>query len=559
MLYIAQLNPIVGNIEYNKNKAIDCIKQAINLNAEIVIFPEMFLSGNCAIDIFKRYPHLLKQIQKALSEIVNITKNIAVIIGHIDFEKKHPYNSVHFIKDGSIKQNIKIPFDILNNNSEKRIIECNKTKYLITSSLDSLDKLSSSYDYLIYLKSNISRAGFEKCLHEKLKKAAEEYQTKIIYVNQTGATDECVYDGSSRIYDKNGEIIAFADSFKEDYIIYDGDKNNIKELPSWFNYSTKQDFSLDYENDLERTYKSLVLAISDYFSKNGLKRAVLGLSGGLDSSVCAVITADAIGKENVLGVSMPSKITSSDSKNDALSLAQNLGIHFIETSIKDCQDLLNNKFENIFQEIKLCERYTQSYTKDNIQARSRATILWGIANEYPNTIPIATSDKSESYMGYATINGDMSGGFAPIVDITKTKLFALAKYLNKSRNQKNAIPESVIAKPPGAELAINPKTGCTLTAEEALMPYEFLDEVIWRIENFNQAIKDMEREEFLYEKNNSLSKEQKLFWLEKFFKRMNTALYKWYISAPGPIIDAHGINKAEFSHPISSDINYKEY
>jgi len=285
----------------------------------------------------------------------------------------------------------------------------------------------------------------------------------------------------------------------------------------------------------------------------------LGLSGGLDSTVCAVLLADALGKENVLGVSMPSKLTSPDSKNEAKELAQNLGINFEEIAIKDCQELFSAKFKSLFKETESFwenARYKNSYTQDNIQARSRAIILWGIANEFGGTLPVATSDKSELYMGYATINGDMSGGYAPVADVVKTKLFALARWMNENREIKNAIPESIILKPPGAELAINPETGNALLAEEALMPYEFLDEVIWRIENFNQTIENMMEVEFLYEKKNEVSKEQKKQWLQKFFKRLNSAFYKWYIVPPSPITDGRSINKIEFKQPIISNINY---
>ena len=258
---------------------------------------------------------------------------------------------------------------------------------------------------------------------------------------------------------------------------------------------------------------------------------------------------------------MPSKITSLESKNDAKELAENLGISFLEVPIKEIYDVIREKFNNLFSQMEKNWnfRYKQSYTNDNIQARTRATILWGIANEFEKCLPIATSDKSEAYMGYATINGDMSGGYAPIADVTKTKLFALAKWMNKNREQKNSIPQSIIDKRPGAELAINPKTGKPLLAEEALMPYEFLDEIIWRVENLNQSINDMINIEFLYEKTEPVSKEQKLEWLEKFFHRMAAAGYKWSILPPAPIVDEHSINSAEYHQPIiSSGINYKK-
>ena len=424
--------------------------------------------------------------------------------------------------------------------------------------IDPISTIAPHCDVLICPSSSPSRAKKEQLKHNMMKLTAQKYKVKYIYVNQAGANDELVYDGLSRMYNEHGKVIARMEAFKEDCSIVDSLLGGeIKPLPKGMGADLKKEFSLDYEADLERTYLAITTAIREYFLKNGFERAVLGLSGGLDSSVCAVLLADALGVNNVLGVSMPSKITSSESKSDAKILANNLGIHFIESPIKETQDIINKNFEEIFAKINWCKRYDGSYTNDNIQARSRATVLWGIANEYPKTLPVATSDKSETYMGYATINGDMSGGYAPIADVTKTKLFALARWLNENRENKNAIPNSVIEKPPGAELAINPETGKTLTAEEALMPYEFLDEVIWRIENLNQTTDDMMNETFLYEKKNSLDKTQKLQWLEKFFKRMKGALYKWYISAPAPIIDARSINKAEYRQPISSNISYK--
>jgi NAD+ synthetase len=257
---------------------------------------------------------------------------------------------------------------------------------------------------------------------------------------------------------------------------------------------------------------------------------------------------------------MPSEITSLESKNDAIDLAKNLGINFLETPVKDVVDCIDNSLKGIFKKVesKWDNRYKNSSTADNIQARSRAVFLWGISNEFSKTLPIATSDKSELYMGYATINGDMSGGFAPIADVTKTKLFSLAKWLNKNRPQKNVIPLNIIHKKPTAELAINPKTGKTLIAEDALMPYEFLDEIIWRIENKKEHYYDMLNSEFLYEKHKKIPKELKIEWLDKFYGKMSNALYKWSILPPSVIVDSHSINKYDYKQPItSSHINYK--
>lgn len=425
--------------------------------------------------------------------------------------------------------------------------------------------VKSKPDVIINCSASPTRTKKEQLKHNMLSFVAKKHSTPVMYVNQVGAIDDISFDGSSRFYNANGELIARAKSFEEDFALVNVIKNTgvmeplTKELEKTL--TEHKVFSLDYEPDLERTYKTIIQGISDYFRKNSLKRAVLGLSGGLDSSVSAVLLADALGAENVFGVSMPSVISSQESHDDAKELAQNLGINFAVAPIKEMVNTINEQLEPLFHTVggKWGDcKFNESYVQDNVQARSRATLLWGIANEFGATIPIATSDKSELYMGYATINGDMSGGFAPIADVPKTKLFALARWLNKNRGTKNAIPDAVILKPPGAELAINPKTGEPLKAEEALMPYEFMDEVIWRIENKHESYHDMINSPFLYEKGREISLELKKEWLDKFYKRMSTALYKWSILPPSVIVEGRSINKNDYRQPITSGkIDYK--
>lgn len=419
-------------------------------------------------------------------------------------------------------------------------------------------------DLIINCSSSPTRSKKEQLKHNMLSFVAQKYSTPVVYVNQVGAIDDISFDGSSRVYNAQGELIARAKSFEEDFALVNMKSGgDIQPLTRGLEKTLTEHkvFTLDYEPDLERTYKTITQGIRDYFKKCGLKKAVLGLSGGLDSSVSAVLLADALGAKNVYGVSMPSVISSQESHDDAKELAENLGINFAVAPIKEMvttiSDQLHPLFEKVFRQWGDC-RFKESYVQDNVQARSRATLLWGIANEFCATIPIATSDKSELYMGYATINGDMSGGFAPIADVPKTKLFALARWLNKNRNVKNAIPEAVILKPPGAELAINPETGETLKAEEALMPYEFLDEVIWRIENKHESYQDMIHSKFLYESKHIVTQETKTAWLDKFYKRMSSALYKWSILPPSVIVEGRSINKGDYRQPITSGkIDYK--
>ena len=600
-IVLAQANPLSGDVKGNAMKAFEWMKWAQRLKVEAVIFPEMFLVGYPIGDFIDRFPVIVEENIEWLNALAQKSRNVKVVIGFVEKNPsktgKNYYNSVAVLANGKVERIVRknlLPnyaefndyrhFEPADIDSENRIIELGfsqkagivvcedgwndedffeKNLYLTDPVKTVVDEQSP--DYLINCSSSITRAKKEQLKHNMLSFVAKKYKTPIVYVNQVGSGECLSFEGASRVYDENGELIARAKSYEEQFFIVNPMKKQgvVYPLPDGLEKTLTEQkaFSLDHEPDLERTYLTITQSIREYFRKCGFKRAVLGLSGGLDSTVCAVLLADALGAENVLGVSMPSRITSLESKNDANELAMNLGIKFREIPIGDMFEVVRSKFDGLFSEIESDwnVRYKESFTNDNIQARSRGIILWGIANEFQSCLPIATSDKSELYMGYATINGDMSGGYAPIADVCKTKLFALAKWMNKNRTKKNAIPQSVIEKRPGAELAINPKTNKPLLAEEALMPYEFLDEVIWRVENLQQSMGDMIDEEFLYEKREVVSKEQKREWLKKFFKRMSTSHYKWSIMPPSPIVDARSINKAEYRHPIiASKINYEK-
>lgn len=621
---MAQINPTPGCVEENAKKVMKYIKAAEAVNADLIVFSELTLMAYPIQDTIDRHPIIVEENIKWLKEIAKQTGKTHAVIGFVEPRDgakigKRYYNAAAVIGEGQIKGIIRKsllptysefndyryfepspvagcqPADYLGCFGKDKyvkndgLIEIHGIKYAIVICEDGwsdkdffmypmyeLDPVAilakEKPDVLINISSSPTRAKKEQLKHNMFSFVSKKYKLPIVYSNQVGAMDDVSFDGSSRLYSAKGELIARNKSFEEQFTIVNPIMSTgiiyplVKELEKTL--TSHKVFSLNYEPDLERTYKTIVQGIRDYFKKNGLKRAVLGLSGGLDSSVNAVLLADALGPENVFGISMPSKITSKESKDDARLLAENLGINFAVAPIKEIVDMMNGQLNPLFNEIgdKWGEcRFSESYVQDNLQARSRATLLWGIANEFCATIPIATSDKSELYMGYATINGDMSGGFAPIADVPKTKLFALARWLNKSGSRgegvnviENAIPEAVILKPPGAELAINPKTGETLKAEEALMPYEFLDEVIWRIENKHESYNDMIYDKFLYERKHPLDLEQKKAWLDKFYQRMSKALYKWYILPPSVIVEGRSINKSDYRQPITSGkIDYK--
>lgn len=613
---LAQIDPTIGDVAGNGLKIARYIRYAERVGLDMIAFPELALMGYPVEDVIDRHPVVVAENVRWVKELAKLCKNTTALVGFVEPRGDSPvgrryYNAVAVLNGGEIKGIVRKrllptysefndsryiepspvagvqPADTLGAFGPDRVVDMKKTiavngvSYGVSIcedcwnnkeffhrtlyAVDPVEELAADKpDVFINCSASPCRAKKEQLKHNMLSFIAKQYGIPFAYVNQVGAMDCCSFDGASRVFSADGTLTARAASFAEQCLIVNPLKNRGAVYPLTKGLektlSEEKVFTLDYENDLERTYKTIVQGISGYFKKCGLKRAVLGLSGGLDSTVCAVLLADALGAENVFGVSMPSKITSAESRDDAATLAKNLGIRFTQMPIGKMVDAANECFSELFAKVESqwdC-RYKASFTQDNIQARSRAVFLWGVANEFAACVPIATSDKSELYMGYATINGDMSGGFAPIADVPKTKLFSLARWLNANRPVKNAIPESVILKRPGAELAIDPKTGKPLIAEDALMPYPFLDEVIWRIENRHESYADMLDSEFLYEKTTPVSREQKTAWLDKFYKRMAGALYKWSILPPAVIVESRSINKNDYRQPVTScRVDYK--
>lgn len=587
-IVLAQIDPIAGDIRYNAKKIRDNIIKAIEKKADLIIFPELCLFGYPFGDIFVRHKPIIEEQLKELEEIAKLTTSITALVGFVEpnnrEDKKPYYNSVAVMQGGQIldivRKRLLPSYSEFNDNryfepydKPSKVLEIKDQKYGIIICEDSYnDKdffrnniyhtdpvnelMQQNPQIIINCSTSPSRARKEQLKHKLFSSIAKKYGVHYIYVNQAGYGDNLSFDGASRIYGPKGQLTLRAKYYEEDFVIAENFKGKINDMPRGLEKSLKEEkaFNLDYESDLDRTYKSVICAIQGYFKKTGFKKAVLGLSGGLDSTVCATVLADALGPENVWGISMPTVITSPESKSDAKTLAKNLGIHFLEVPIIEEVSLFKKELNSIFNKVN-ADKYDRTTTIENIQARIRASILWSVSNEYKHMLPIATSDKSELYIGYATINGDMSGGFAPIADITKTKLFALARFMNKYRKEKNAIPKSILEKPPGAELKLDKSGKKTVTAEEENMPYEFLDEVIWCIENWNYGYKALLKHKFAYEKRNKLSEEQKKEWIQKFYLKSQVAIYKWHILPPSVIIDSRSINLTEYRHPIVSKFN----
>ena len=332
---VAQINPIVGDIEYNAKKIAKYIKFSEQIGLNAIFFPELSLTG-CSMDFaMLRHKIIAQNSTEWLKGLAKLTRNTTVIIGLANVVNNEYRSCIAKLQNGeiidisSIFPQLTDEYAIITSCHNSDITEfmnknCSKAKLLINCSV-------------------LTYKEHRKIMqNDAYSKVSSQYKIPMIHVNQVGANDNLLFEGISCVYNSNGELIARAKAFEEQLIIVNPSENigKIYKLPEGYeeNLKEQKSFLSSYENDMERTYKALVLGVKDYFNKCGIKKAVLGLSGGLDSTICSVILTEALGKENVLGVSMPSKITSKESKTDAEQLANNLGISFIEAPIGDMVD-----------------------------------------------------------------------------------------------------------------------------------------------------------------------------------------------------------------------------
>ena len=476
---LAQVNPTVGDLEGNSALIKSFAKKAHELGATLVVFPEMVLTGYPIEDLSLR-KSFQEASKSALLKLANDLKNqgladIYLIVGYLDAtgEKNtlgvpagSPENAAAVIHNGQvIKKYVKhhLPnygvFDEYRYfvpGEESCTIEIDGTKISLAICEDiwqdggPITEISKqNTDLLIVINGSPFEHGKDDVRLELLQKRIKQINAPIAYVNMVGGQDELVFDGDSIVVNKNGKVAARASQFVEELIIFEFDKN--KEIES--------SIIRNRSDDLEEVYQALVVGLRDYVLKNNLESVVLGLSGGIDSALVAAIAVDAIGGENVYGVSMPSQYSSEHSKSDAKVLAENLNLNYRTVEIKPFFDT----FQNSLHLTKLAE--------ENLQARLRGITLMGISNQEGHLV-LATGNKSELAVGYSTIYGDAVGGFAPIKDVPKTLVWELAKWRNKQTTNP-FIPESSITKAPSAEL----RPGQLDT--DSLPDYEKLDPLIF--------------------------------------------------------------------------------
>jgi NAD+ synthase (glutamine-hydrolysing) len=495
---LAQFNATVGDIEGNQRAAIEAIAKARANGADMIVFPELAVTGYPPQDLLFKSDFIAKN-QEALRAIARECGDIAAIVGFVD-RKGDIFNAAAIVDDGEIKavyRKRSLPnygvFDeerYFAAGEENLILSFGDYKLgaLICEDLWSgaIDSNVGAADAIVVINASPFSAGKSAARGDLLSSRARDLRRFIVYVNLVGAQDELVFDGASAIYDPRGKRIALAKSFEEDLLFCDLDLEDsfrvrvkdgrVRAMRRGASFESaevtlksadRQKPPLIARNEtppseIAAIYAALTLALKDYARKNGFTKAVLGLSGGVDSSLCAAIAADALGAQNVLGVLMPSPFSSQGSVEDALALAKNLGIQTQTIGI----DALMAAYETALKPV--FENRARDLTEENLQARIRGALLMAISNKFGRLV-LSTGNKSELSVGYSTLYGDLCGGFAPIKDALKTKVYELCRYRNSVGF---VIPQNALDKPPSAELRENQ------TDQDELPPYELLDEIV---------------------------------------------------------------------------------
>jgi NAD+ synthase (glutamine-hydrolysing) len=505
---IAQINSTVGDLSGNTKKIMQSIDEAKSLGVDLLTFPELTVTGYPPEDLLLK-PQFIKQNRESLNKIIERSSDIALVVGFVDsdgdiynaaavlYNKKlvGVYHKFYLPNYGVFDENryfqagVGCPIFIIYGIG-MGITICEDMWY---EAGPALVQAYSGAKVLINISASPYHAGKGLFRERMLATRASDSMAIVVHNNLVGGQDELVFDGNSLIINEKGEVIARGKQFEEDFVVFDLDVESVfrsqlrdprrrKETP-WVKEKlqevTKIEVSSEYSaiakphlsprrverlDELAEIYQALVLGIRDYVRKNGFEKVVIGLSGGVDSSLVAAIAVDALGADNVIGISMPSRYSSPGSKSDAEALARNLGIQFkvisIETAFSSYLETLAEPFKDTQPDV----------TEENIQARVRGNILFALSNKF-GWLVLACSNKSETATGYTTLYGDMAGGFIPLKDVPKTLVIELARYKNRQAG-KEVIPAAVLTKAPSAELRPDQKDIDTLP------PYEVLDPIL---------------------------------------------------------------------------------
>jgi NAD+ synthase (glutamine-hydrolysing) len=503
---LAQINTTVGDFAGNEAKIIEGIEKARSEHSDIVTFPELVIPGYPPEDLLFN-ADFVKENLRTLDRLVPKTRGILAVVGFVDKDKEgNLFNAAAILFNGkklSVYHKVKLPnygvFDekrYFKAGSKGQLISWGPYVIAVTICEDIWQEDSIVYSkafqgqasFILNISASPFHAGKNTQREALLKNLAKKAKASVVYHNLVGGQDELVFDGGSMAVSSSGFILASAPLFEESYLTADislkSKKINVSKakgftvlrmpgIPKEIKAKRLNSKSSRLSPE-EEVYKALVVGTHDYIRKNGFKKVLIGLSGGIDSALVACIAKDALGNENVIGVTMPSEFNSKETFNDALKIAKNLEIRCLELPITEALNAYHNTLKPAFA------GKSHNEAEENMQARIRGNFLMALSNKFGYLV-LTTGNKSEMATGYCTLYGDMAGGFAVIKDVPKTLVFKLANYINSSQ-KKNVIPQSIIDRAPSAELRHNQKD------QDSLPPYEALDEFLAEYIDKNKQI-----------------------------------------------------------------------
>ena len=521
-IQIAQFNPIVGDIKLNAQKMLDLSIEANNAGAHLIIFPELALTGYPPEDLLFR-DGFINQVKDEITNFCNLApSDISILFGAPNKTDDFLFNSAYLIQNNriiNIYNKQELPnygvFDekrYFSSGDDSFVFECQNTKIGVLICEDQWvegpisNLCQSNIDIVISLNASPFQLNKQSERINICKNYALKFDITFIYVNMVGGQDEVVFDGNSFIVNNQGDVSLQLPAFKE---------LSVAHIDTTFTPSLASNESL--------IYSAIVLATKDYIQKNTFGGALIGLSGGIDSALTLAIAVDAIGAENVHAIMMPYQFTSDMSLTDSELQAETQGVEFSSIDIHSMVDSFNLSLSDQFRNT------SRDTTEENIQSRVRGTLLMALSNK-SHKLVLATGNKSEMAVGYATLYGDMCGGFAPLKDISKTMVYQLAKYRN---TVSDVIPERVITRPPSAELAPDQ------VDQDSLPSYDILDDILMRFVEQKQSVNEIIENGHNSEDVNKITS----LILRNEYKRRQ--------SAPGPKISSNAFGK-ERRYPMTS-------
>ncbi len=477
---LGQANPTVGDLEGNYQKALDFVKTAQEKRADLLVLPELFLSGYPPEDLLHR-PRFLQDCRSRVELLCRQVSQLTLIVGWPQAEPNRLYNAAAVIRDGKILKNYRkgcLPnygvFDekrYFHPGQEPVVAQVGPVRLALTVCEDIWElpwlddfflKIRGEFDAVLCLAASPFHMGKIEDRRRVISRCAVHFGCPLFYCNLIGGQDELIFDGRSMVVDARGKPLFQAAGFQEDLLVFDCFKSEDGMLQITSPFAAP--FEHTAEEPMEEVWKALVLGTGDYVRKNGFSKVLIGLSGGVDSALTAAVAAEALGPENVIGITMPSRFNASETRSDAQAVAANLGIGFHTVPIEE----ILSAFSRTLSAIEGWNETGLAY--ENLQARIRGTLLMTLSNQFGYLV-LTTGNKSETAVGYSTLYGDTAGGFAVIKDVPKTMVYQLCNYYNRIKGKK-VIPQSVIDRIPSAELRPNQKDS------DSLPDYPVLDQIL---------------------------------------------------------------------------------